>query len=80
MAEHLPLQIDNLAPMLLRQPGGGEEFAVILVRHETNFHALLLVRGFQAAFAGDLARVLFGFFAERKKARANWFWRREKRK
>ena len=35
----------SLAAMPLHEFGGGKEFAVIIIRHEADFHAFLLVRG-----------------------------------
>ena len=52
--------------MPLRQFGGGKELAVILVRHEADFHALLLVGDLEIAVARHFARVALGLFAERK--------------
>src|SRR5262249_3220680 len=66
LAENVAVQIDDVAAMLLRGLGLREEPAVIFVGHETNFHALFLVGGFQIAMPRDFAGVALGFFAERK--------------
>src|SRR5437016_5447616 len=39
-AENLSGEIDNF-PAMLFQPGGGQKFSVIVIRHKTNFHAFL---------------------------------------
>ena len=75
----MPVQIHNLAAMLLRQFGLLEEATVIVVRHETDFHALGLVGGLEPAVPRHGARVSLGLFAERKQ-RANWSCRSENRK
>src|ERR1039458_7929846 len=43
-----------------------EKTAVIIVRHETDFHALLLVGGLELAVPRHFARVALGLFTERK--------------
>src|ERR1019366_2581241 len=65
-AEDVAVQIHNLAAMFLHEVCLLEKAAVIVVRHETDFHALLLVGGLELAMPRHLARVALGFFAERK--------------
>jgi hypothetical protein len=60
----VPMQVHNLAAMLLHEVRLLEKFPVILVRHETDFHALLLVGGPELAMPRDFARVALGLFAE----------------
>src|ERR1035437_7669441 len=66
MAEDVTVQIHNLSAMLLHKVRGLEKAAVIVVRHETDFHALLLVGVFEIAMPRHFARVALGLFAERK--------------
>ncbi len=66
VAEHVAVQVHNVAAMLLREVRLLEKAAVVVVRHETNLHALFLVGGLEIAVARDLARVALGFFAERE--------------
>ena len=66
VAQHLAVQIHDFAAMLLREAGLLEEAAVIVVRHETDFHALFLVRRLELAMPRHFPRVALGLFAERK--------------
>ena len=66
VAEDAPVQIHNLAAMLLREVRLPEKFSVILVRHETNLHAFLFFGGLQLALAGGFARVALGLVAHRE--------------
>lgn len=66
MAEDLAAHIHNFAPMFLHEICLLKESAVIVVGHETDFHAFLFVGGLEVAMAGDGAGVAFGLFAERK--------------
>ena len=43
-----------------------QKFSVIVVRHKTDFHALLFVGRLEIAMPRDLAGVALGLFAERK--------------
>ncbi len=52
--------------MLLDEVRLLEKAAVIVVRHEADFHALLLVGGLEVAMPRHFARVALGLFAERK--------------
>ena len=52
--------------VFLEKAGRGEEFCVIVVGNETDFHALPLLRSFEAALAGKGARLLFGRVAQRE--------------
>ena len=66
MAEHVAVQIHDFAAMLLHEVRLLEKAAVIVVRHEADFHALLLVGGLELAMPRHFARVALGLFAERK--------------
>src|SRR5581483_1649718 len=68
MTEHLAVEIDNFAAMLLRELRLLEEATVIVIRHETDFHALLLVGGLELALARDIARVRLRQLAEREES------------
>ena len=52
--------------MLLHEVRGLEKAAVVVVRHETDFHALFLVGGLEIAMPRHFAGVALGLFAERK--------------
>src|ERR1700734_3612463 len=52
--------------MLLRQARLLEETAVVVVRHETDLHALLLVRRLEIAMPRHGPGIALGFLAERK--------------
>ena len=66
LAEDVAMQIHDVAAMLLHEVRRPEKAAVIVVRHETDFHALLLVGDLEIAVARHFARVALGLFAERK--------------
>ena len=66
MAEDVAVQIHDFAAMLLHEVRRLEKAAVIVVRHEADFHALLLVGGLELAMPRHFARVALGLFAERK--------------
>ena len=66
MPEHLATGIDDLALVLLHQPGGRQEFLVVLVRHKADFLALLLFRRLQAHAPGNLACLALLQVAQRK--------------
>ena len=57
VAQYLAVKSDNLTFVLLREVGLLQKTSVVLVRHETDFHALLLVRRLEAVFAGDTTSV-----------------------
>ena len=65
--QHLAVEVDDVAPVPVDELGLFEEAAVILVRHETDFHALLLVGGLEIVFARHATGVRLGQFAQRKK-------------
>ena len=60
------MEIHDFAFVFLDELGLLQKPAVILVRHEADLHALLLVRGLEIAMAGDFAGVALGLFAEGK--------------
>ncbi len=66
MAEHLAGKVYNLATMLFHEIRLLEKFAIVVIRHETNLHALFLVGGPELAMARDLASVALGLVAEWK--------------
>ena len=66
MAEHMAVHVRDFAAMLLHEVRLLEKAAVIIVRHEADFHALLLVGGLELAMPRHFARVALGLFAERK--------------
>src|SRR5665213_2033507 len=66
LAEHMAVQIHNLDARFLHEVRLLEKAAVIVVRHETDFHALLLVGGLEIAMPRHFARVALGLFAEWK--------------
>src|SRR5207249_6979 len=66
MADHLAVEVHDVAAMLLREVRLLEKPAVVVVRHETNLHAFFLVGGLQMAMARHCARVALGLFAERE--------------
>jgi len=66
MAQNMAVQIHDVAAMLLHEVRLLEKAAVIVVRHEADFHALLLVGGLEIAMSSHFARVTLGLFAERK--------------
>ena len=66
VAQNMAVQIHDVAAMLLHEVCRLEKAAVIIVRHETDFHALLLVGGLEIAMPRHFARVALGLFAERK--------------
>ena len=66
MAEDVAVHIHDLAAMLLHEVRLLEKAAVIVVRHEADFHALFLVGGLELAMPRHFARVALGLFAERK--------------
>jgi hypothetical protein len=66
MAENVPVQIHNLAAMFLDEICLLKKSTVIIIRHETDFHAFFFVGGLEIALPRHFARVALGFFAERK--------------
>src|SRR5207244_13307034 len=62
----LAVEVHDVAAMFLRELRLLEKAAVVVVRHETNLHALFLVGGLQVAMARDFARVALGLFAQRE--------------
>ena len=66
MAENVAVNIRDFAAMLLHEVRRLEKAAVIVVRHETDFHALLLVGGLELAIPRHSAGVALGLFTERK--------------
>ena len=66
MAKDRSVQIHNFAAMLLDEVRLLEKAAVIVVRHEADFHAFLLVGGLEVAMPRHFARVALGLFAQRK--------------
>ena len=66
VTQHRALDVNNLAAMLLHQPGLLQESAIIVVRHETNLRALFFIGRLEFAMAGDFPRVGFGFVPKRK--------------
>ena len=78
-AEFLAVDIDHhqlafffLVPELpaVARRGFLQEGAVIVVGHETDFHAFLFLSGLEVATPGDVAGVTLGFFAEGKQRAA----------
>src|ERR1017187_1434839 len=65
-AENVAVQIHDVAARFLHEVRRLEKAAVIVVRHETDFHALLLVGGLEIAMPRHFARVALGFFPKRK--------------
>src|SRR5471032_2821573 len=66
LAEDVAVQVHDVAARFLHEVRRLEKSAVILVRHETDFHALLLVGGLEIAMPRHFAGVALGLFAERK--------------
>ena len=66
MAEDMAVNIRDFAAMFLHKVSLLKEAAVIVVRHETDFHALFLVGGLEIAMPRHFARVALRFFAKRK--------------
>src|SRR5689334_19758966 len=66
LPEHAPVNVHDVALMLLHEIRLLEKLPVVLVGHETDFHALLLVGGLELTIARDLARVTLRQFAERE--------------
>ena len=64
VSEYLALGVHDLAGVALHEFRLFEESSVVVVGHEANLHRLFLVGGAQSAFAGHVAGVGFGFFAE----------------
>src|ERR1700734_1426401 len=65
-AEDMAVQIHDVAASFLHEVRRLEKAAVIVVRHEADFHALLFVGGLEIAMPRHFARVALGLFAERK--------------
>src|SRR5207253_2956700 len=66
VAEHVAVEVGDLAAMLPDELRLLEKFSVIVVRHETDFHALLFVGGLEVAMPRDFAGVALGAVAERE--------------
>ena len=66
MPEHAAVQVDDFASMLFGEAGLLQEAAIVIIRHETNLHALFLVGSLKIAVAGDIASVAFSFLPQRK--------------
>src|SRR5271170_2323792 len=62
----MTVQVHDVAARFLHEIRRLEKAAVIVVRHETDFHALLLVGGLEIAMPRHFTRVALGLFAERK--------------
>ena len=60
------VKIYDLAAMFLDKVGLLEKSALVVVRHKTDFHALLLVRRLEVAMPRHFARIALGFPAKRK--------------
>src|SRR2546422_4386931 len=63
MPKHTPVHVGNLATVFSHQFGLLQKLSIVVVRHETDFHALRLVRGLEVAVAGDLAGGALWLFA-----------------
>ena len=66
VAEYAALEIYNFTMMLFGKAGFLQEATVIVVGHETDFHALFLVGGFQIAMPSEVAGVVLSLLAKRK--------------
>ena len=73
MTEHSALQIHDFAPVLLHQARLLQELPVILIRDETNLHALGFLRRFQMRFAGNLSGIRLGQSAQRENSSGQLF-------
>src|SRR5262245_33837974 len=67
------MDVDDIARVLLREGRLEDELPVILVRDETDFHAVLLVGDLEATFPGYRASVAFGEFAQWKQSPGKLF-------
>src|SRR5262245_57091346 len=68
MSKDLAPQIYNFPTMLLRKVCLLQKLSVIIVRHKTDLHALLLIGGLELAMPGYVARITFGAIAQRKQS------------
>ena len=66
LAQHLALEVDDLAAVLLHQLGLLQELPVVVVRHEADLHALLLVGRLELAVMRHRAGIALGLLAQRK--------------
>src|SRR5688572_27614935 len=66
MPEDCAARVHDLTAMLLHEVRLLEKAAVVVVRHEANLHALLLVGGLEVAMPGHLPRIALRLLPERK--------------
>src|SRR5271170_3824136 len=62
----MTVQVHDVAARFLHEIRRLEKAAIIVVRHEADFHALLLVGGLEIAVPRHFARVALGLVAQRK--------------
>jgi hypothetical protein len=80
LAEDVTVQVHDVAARFLHKVGLLQKAAVIVIRHEADFHALFLVGGLEIAMTRHFARIALGLFTERKnRARKLILSQREKK-
>src|SRR5437764_12899127 len=66
LAEDPAVKVHNVTTVFLHKLCLLEKIAVVVIRHETNLHAFLLISGSQITMPRHIARIALGFVSERK--------------